>query len=525
MSEPSLYETVLGAAPGPAARPPRASAAVVPWRRRQDGGLEVFWIRRADALSFMGGWHAFPGGGLAKGDEAIQVEGEPRGLGATASALPASLLEGLAELPPDLVPGLAAAALRELFEETGLLLARPALEPAEAAADRRRLLAGEAAFAALLAERGLALDASRLVFAGRWLTPPFGPLRFDNRFFLLEWPADEPLQPEVWPGEAAEGEWIAPGEAWSRWRRGDVLAAPPILHLLRVLAEDGPEAGLPRLRQPAEADLGPVRRIEFRPGVILLPMRTRTLPPATHTNAYLLGFGEAALVDPGSDLPAEVERLLAALAAAREQGRRTTAIWLTHHHADHVGGVEAVRRALGVPVLAHRLTAERLATRGIAVDGELADGQRLVLGGDPAMPVRVVHTPGHARGHLCFLDEDGGSLVAGDMVAGLGTIVVDPPEGDMDDYLASLGKLADLVPKTLFPAHGPTIKDAVGTLRHYAEHRLWREAKVLAAWSAGMRTPSEMVATVYDDAPKEAHPLAERQIMAHLERLRRAGRI
>ncbi|HEX6863528.1 MAG TPA: hypothetical protein VF414_11965 [Thermoanaerobaculia bacterium] len=111
------------------------------------------------------------------------------------------------------------------------------------------------------------------------------------------------------------------------------------------------------------------------------------------------------------------------------------------------------------------------------------------------------------------------------MIAGIGTIVVDPPEGNMDDYLGSLEKMAALRPKTLFPSHGPTIKNAVAKLREYIDHRLWREEKVLNAWNAGTKDPKAMLPLVYDDAPKEAWPLAERQILAHLERLRRAGRI
>jgi glyoxylase-like metal-dependent hydrolase (beta-lactamase superfamily II) len=305
-----------------------------------------------------------------------------------------------------------------------------------------------------------------------------------------------------------------------------VITAPPILHLLRVLAEDGPEAGLGRLRHPTETDLGPFRRIEFRPGVILLPLATPTLPPADRTNAYLLGTGERLLIDPGTPFAPEIERLVAALRALAASGQgQVSAIWLTHHHPDHVGAVEAVRRALGVPVAAHPETAARLAGRGIAVDRELADGDRVVLAGDPPFPVRVLHTPGHARGHLCFYDENGGSLIAGDLVAGFGTIVIDPPEGNMDAYLASLERLVELAPRTLFPSHGPPATDAVAMLRATVAHREWREERVLAAWRSGLREPREMLPTVYDDAPKLAWPLAERQIVAHLERLRRAGKI
>jgi glyoxylase-like metal-dependent hydrolase (beta-lactamase superfamily II) len=553
----NLYEAVLAGLAGaagaaePRLPPARLSAAVVPWRRwrsgagrgeresadgrLQDGGaggasgIEVFWVKRAEALAFMGGWHAFPGGGLSRSDAEITV------IPPAAPAAPAG------PQPPaagDLPPGILACAIRELFEETGILLARPAAgtaaapDPAQVAEARRALLGG-GSFAAALHDLGCVADASRLVDAGRWLTPPFAPLRFDNRFFLLEWPAAETMQPEVLPGELEAGAWVEPAAAWQSWHLGDVLAAPPILHLLQVLAEDGPDAGLPRLRDPAEADLGPVRRVELRPGVLMFPLATRTLPPALTTNAYLLGFGEAVLVDPGAADPAEIERLVAALAAARERlGRRVTAIWLTHHHPDHVAGVPALRQRLGVPVLAHPATAERLAAHGAlgGIDGTLGDGQQVTLAGQgrpeaPDLLVQIVHTPGHARGHLCFLELGQRSLLAGDMVAGLGTIVVDPPEGDMDDYLASLAKLVALAPRTLFPGHGPAVKNAVPKLREYIDHRLWREARVLAAWREGRRDPEAMLSTVYDDVPREAWPLAARQVLAHLARLRRAGQL
>ena len=532
MTSKSLYErvleTVAGGAGLPAARPPRASSAVVPWRSDESGDVEVFWMRRAETLPFMAGWHAFPGGGMSKHDADLPIEGRPQGVDEAPAdgGMPPSVVGDL-ELGPIAPPGLVACALRELFEETGLLLCSAEdewhLEEWTAALNDR--LAAGVRFGPAVEELDIRLDASRLVYAGRWLTPPLGPLRFDNRFFLLEWSNDREAQPFAASSESAEVEWIRPEEALERWGRGEVIAAPPILHLLRVLAEDGPEAGLPRLVHAGETNLGPHRCIEFQPGVVLLPLPTPTLPPATHTNCYLLGSGEAVLVDPGSPFEGEIGSLVAAVEAAAKQGRHVQAIWLTHHHPDHVGGVQAVRAALGVPVLAHAATAERLEPLGIEIDEMLEDGQAIRLAGDPELHLRVLHTPGHASGHLCFHEERLGWVICGDLISTLSTIVIDPPEGDMDAYLESLERVADLEPRTLFPAHGGTERAAVPKLREFVDHRLWREGRILEAWTAGIRDRQELVERVYDDAPVIARPLAARQLEAHLDRLALHGRL
>ncbi len=477
-------------------------------------------------LRFMGGWHAFPGGGLSRVDLSIPVEGRPQEVDEPYDPEDVPGADGL-DLRPTLIDGLLSAVLRELFEETGVLVHTGDVNPTvdELVKARRELIDHKATFARVLADLEVKLDASPLVYAGRWVTPPFSTIRFDARFFLLEWPKELEIQPVVLNGELDLGEWIAPAEALQRWRVGDVLIAQPMLHILRVLVQDGPQKGMSRMR-PGGDDGPQPHRVEFRREVSAVPLRTRTLPPATHTNAFLLGRREMILIDPGSEDPDQLDRLKRAVrSAAAQEGGLVKAIWLTHHHPDHVGGVTAMRQALGVPVCAHPLTAKHLEARGIEVDQPLHDGQTVVLAGDPPLTVRIVHTPGHAAGHLSFFVQETGALVAGDMIAGHSTIIIDPPEGDMSAYMDSLQKLAALEPKVLLPSHGAMLANAVERLNGLYAHRLRREQQILEAWRHGLRDPVEILPTVYTEIQAHEYPLSERQITAHIERLQRLGMI
>jgi ribonuclease/clavin/mitogillin len=247
-------------------------------------------------------------------------------------------------------------------------------------------------------------------------------------------------------------------------------------------------------------------------GIRVLALRTPTLPPAAHTNVYLVGpeRGPVAVVDPGSPYPDQQAILDAVLERARIE-----LVLLTHHHGDHAGGASALAARWGVPVAAHAATARRLEGR-VAVTRMIEDGE--VVHG-----ARAIATPGHAEGHLCFAV--GEAVIAGDMVAGLGTILIDPSEGDMALYLASLERLLAEPPGALLPAHGPMIPDGPAKLREYLAHRRMREDRVVAALASGASfTLDALVPVVYADTPHALWPLAERSLRAHLAKLVAEGR-
>jgi glyoxylase-like metal-dependent hydrolase (beta-lactamase superfamily II) len=261
----------------------------------------------------------------------------------------------------------------------------------------------------------------------------------------------------------------------------------------------------------------PVVVDEVAPGIARASVATPTLPPATHTGCYLVGRSDLLAVDPGSPWP-DQQAELAAVIAARG---RLHAIVLTHHHGDHSGGATALAAATGAPIMAHRAAADRLEGR-VVVDRYLADGERLDVGG---RRVEALHTPGHAPGHLALVDLDSRAVIAGDLVAGIGTILIDPDDGDMATYLASLERLLATDVGALLPAHGPVIEDGPGKLRAYLAHRRMREERVLAALGDEPRALAPVCAHAYADTPSWLWPLAERSLLAHLDKLVAEGRV
>jgi ribonuclease/clavin/mitogillin len=462
---------------------------------REPGSRAVFTVRRAATLRFMGNFWAFPGGKVHADD-----------------------------------PGPYAAAARELFEETGVLIARrpdgsfPAATPG-LSDGRRDLLAEKLTWADLLARLDLVVRPDDFLYAGSITTPEFAPVRFDTSFFVAVCPAGQ--APEIWPGELTEGVWGTADELLADWTRGGRLLSPPTVSLLEAIRglplDEMPERAAPLLEHLANGRHPP---IWFSPAVGMMPVRTLALPPSTHTNAYLVGTDRPHLLDPGPSDPAEQEKLFAATDELLA-GRRLAAIVLTHQHPDHVGAAAASARRYSAPVLAHPTTAKMLQTK-VQVDVTIDDGARLDLGiapdGSKPWFLEAVLTPGHAPGHLAFFERRYGLLFAGDMVSTLSSVVICPPEGNLTEYLASLRRLQEFPSRMLLPGHGSASARPDHLLEQCLSHRKQREEDLLTMLDGGPHTVKDLAQTVYRGLPEKLMRFAELQVLAGLQKLEREGR-
>ncbi len=253
-------------------------------------------------------------------------------------------------------------------------------------------------------------------------------------------------------------------------------------------------------------------------GLWRIPLRSATLPPFTHTNAYLIARnGEAVLVDPGAGDGAAIAMLRDRLEPLGINALQ--AILLTHTHSDHIAGVGAMRRAFGMPpVFVHPLERDR-----IAEDDVLAFGEHIRVGDSV---IEVLHTPGHSPGHLSFYLPDAKVALVGDVLAGEGTTWVGVPEGDMRDYLETLERLGGLGLERIGPGHGPLIHRPNEKLAEVKGHRLDRERQVLEILQAGPCSVREIRERVYPAlSPEGLKVLAEKTLLAHIDKLIADGRV
>ena len=372
----------------------------------------------------------------------------------------------------------------------------------------------------LAEETGLLVPPEAWRDLGERITPPLFPVRFRTRFFLAELPLEGEPPPPPSPEEIEVLAFHAPRQVLDDWRAGRVLVPPPVLPLLRALAQAPADAArlAERLR---EVNAGEARapRIEFVPDVWMLPLRTRTLPPATHTNAWMPGGTRFVVLDPGTPEPEELDALARAVGRRRDEGSVLEAILLTHGHPDHASGARQAAEAFGVPVRAHEAVLAALSRAlGPRAGVPLADGEVLDLGGLHLVPLE---TPGHAPGHLAFHLPERQAAIVGDLLSSLSTILVDPEEGDMDAFLASLERVQTLGCRTLLPAHGAPVP--ARALEDALRHRRARAQRVVDALDGGATSLRAIADAAYADTPAAPAPLRERQTLAHLRALERAG--
>jgi glyoxylase-like metal-dependent hydrolase (beta-lactamase superfamily II) len=218
------------------------------------------------------------------------------------------------------------------------------------------------------------------------------------------------------------------------------------------------------------------------------------------TRSYLLD--DFAVLDPGPSIESHIAAILAAVPTLRT-------IFITHRHGDHAPAAIPLKEATGATI--------------VAPAGVLAETDVIVGDGDFVEGLTAIATPGHTAEHVCYMTPDR-DLFTGDTILGTGTTAIFPPDGNMADYLRSLGRLRGLAPRRIFPAHGPTRDDAVALIDEYIAHRLEREQQIVAAMSGGATTARELRAAVYPDLDPRLHGAAEIQIEAHMIKLREEGR-
>ncbi len=543
-------------APNETIKPPRPAATVVVVR---DGalGIEVLLLRRAERGDLNSGAWVFPGGLVDAADRAAQ----PHCRGVEPAAADARL--GVAGHALDYW----VAAMRECFEEAGLLYAHErdgtplALDAARSArldAWRGPLQRGEQSFAALCHEEGLTLAADALVYFSHWVTPPGRAKRFDTRFFIARAPQGQVSSHD--DGELVEQLWIAPTAAltrteplklmtpthktleaiarfdsvdallaWAREPRSIPLIQPQIgsgRDGVRPVTPDEPAyAELKRLdpecRGTFSYDIHPAVPVRLSPRVIRVTAHNGSVMTGPGTNSYLVGGGprnEWAVIDPG---PAEAVHIDAILAAAPGPIRW---IFATHTHLDHSPGCALLKARTGATVHGRIADHPEWQDASFAPEVRLAGGERFVL--DEGVTLVAVHTPGHASNHLCYRLEEEKTLFTGDHVMQLSTVVINPPDGDMAAYLASLRALCGEDLDWLAPGHGFLMAQPRAAFEKIIAHRLQREAKVVEGLrTLGQPAEAELLAQVYADVPPRMHPMALRSLRAHLYKLCAEGRV
>jgi glyoxylase-like metal-dependent hydrolase (beta-lactamase superfamily II)/8-oxo-dGTP pyrophosphatase MutT (NUDIX family) len=542
MSESSAAKPVI----------PAPAATLIPVR---DGahGVEVFMLKRSAQADFAPGVFVFPGGRVDAADASAEIAVLCAGKDDASASSELGLAQG----------GLAyfAGAIRECFEEAGLLFAREGGTTALLALDaptaleqfgdlRRRLNAGELTFAALCAGHKLQLACDSLVYLSHWITPKGLHRRFDTRFFIaVAPPAQTPLNDG---SETVEHAWVVPGQALERSKRGEFALMHATMKTLEVLSRHADCASLiaetrarpatgaqtprratgragPRILGRDDFAYAEVGKLdpegkgtvayEIVPGVVTRlsdKVRRITAPnpgfmTGPGTNTYLLGEGEVAVIDPGPAIDGHIHTLI-------EQAQGTIRwVLTTHTHMDHSPAAKLLKEQTGAELIGMPPPAQERQDLSFRPDRVPLHGERIIVAG---CGLRAIHTPGHASNHLCFMLEDEKLLFTGDHVMQGSTVVINPPDGDMRVYLASLRLLLEEDADYYAPAHGFLIDHPRAAVEWLLQHREQRERKVVGALrEMPQSTIDALLPVVYGDVSPRAHPVASRSLLAHLLKL------
>lgn len=267
---------------------------------------------------------------------------------------------------------------------------------------------------------------------------------------------------------------------------------------------------------------------EVAPGIRRVTAENPSIYTFTGTRSYLVGRGDVALIDPGPDDPAHIDAILAALGPAE----RISHILVTHSHLDHSGGAPALASATGAELLAFgphgsgmSPTMQGLVETGASLGGgegsdrnfkpdrRLADGE--VIDGK-GWRLIALHTPGHLSNHLSFALDGTGIVFTGDIVMGVSTTLVSPPEGDMAAFMASLDRLAKRDDRLYLPGHGHPVRDPAAMLAWQIDHRKQRFMQILDALADRPLDAEALAARIYKDLDPALLPAAARNVFASL---------
>lgn len=264
------------------------------------------------------------------------------------------------------------------------------------------------------------------------------------------------------------------------------------------------------------SEFTPGKLTEIAPGVRRLVAPNPSMMTGPGTNTYLIGDNEVAVIDPGPRIDKHIDSI--------QELSPGKILWIlcTHTHPDHSPGALPLAQATGAELMGMPAPEGKVQDKTFNPDRVLADNDVLTT---DEFAIRAVHTPGHASNHLCFRHEEHRFLFTGDHIMSGSTVVIDPPDGNMQHYLDALARLKELDLAALAPGHGPVIDNPNEVVDWLIDHRLKREAKVVAALEANPdSTLWDLTLHVYDEVDPKLHRLASRSLLAHLQKLEADGR-